>query len=78
MKFSKKGLKEDILKEGMILRMHSGAVESIADRVVEKTAKWVEKRSTITKTDLDQKVAKELEQYSRDLAYVYQNRGKII
>lgn len=76
--FSESALKEEIMREGRVLRLHPGAVEIIAGAVAKDTAKWVEKRSIITKNDLNTKVGKELEKYNRDLAYIYQNRGKIV
>lgn len=76
--FSKKHLVEDIKKEGKILNLHMGSVEVIADKVAEQVEKWLKNRPVITKESLDKKVAKELEKYNSDLAYIYKNRGRII
>lgn len=77
-KFVKKKLREEILREAKVLNMHSGSAEMIADRVIEKVGKWADKRTDMTKEDLDRVTAKALEEYDEDLAYVYKNRGKII
>lgn len=71
-------LKEDILREARLLKIDNAMAEMIAENVVQKTVKWVEKRVTFTQNDLYKHVATIIQQYSDDLAYVYQNRGKII
>lgn len=77
-KFSAKKLKSEILQEAKVLNLHSGAAEMMADKVVIAVEKWAKKRAAITQEDLDQIVAREIEKYHADLAYVYKNRGKII
>lgn len=56
----------------------SGAAKAMADKIAGKVIGWVEKRGTITETDLYRQLAKEAKKYSADLAYVYENRDKII
>lgn len=77
-KFSRKKLTGEILTEAKVLGIHPGAAKVIADKVVDKVEIWAKQRTMITKTDLDRAVAKEIKKYHADLAYVYQNRGKII
>ncbi len=77
-KFSKKKLKEEIIREARVLNIHVGAAEMMADKVVEKVAKWAEGRAAITQEDLNVVTAREIGKYHADLAYVYKNRGKII
>ena len=77
-KFSPKRLREDILREAKVLNLHTGAAEMIADKVVAAVEKWAKKRTAMTQEDLDGAVAREIEKYHADLAYVYKNRGKII
>ncbi|MBQ3409801.1 hypothetical protein IJG66_00370 [Candidatus Saccharibacteria bacterium] len=77
-KFSRKKLKDEIMREAKVLNMHSGAAEMIADKVVEKVGKWADKRTEVTREDLNRMTAKALEEFDGDLAYVYKNRGKII
>jgi len=76
--FSEKALKEDILRDALALKIPSGTAEVIATQVAERTSKWIEKRGAVTIDDVWRRVALEAKKYSTDLAYVYQNRGKII
>ncbi|MBR3135158.1 hypothetical protein IKG54_01150 [Candidatus Saccharibacteria bacterium] len=78
MKFSKNKLKEELLRESKVLGIQLGAAELLADRVVTEVEKWAKKRTMITEADLNRVVAREVKKYNVDLAYVYQNRGKII
>lgn len=68
----------EIKYEAKALHIPDKTADFIAERVSEAVMRWVEKRISVTKDDLDRKVTKVLEKYDRDLAYVYQNRGKII
>ena len=76
--FSREKLVQEILREAKVLNIAPGAAEEYAKKVAEKTEKWVEKRGGVTESDISRVVAKEMEKYSRDLSFVYQNRGKII
>ena len=76
--FSIDDLKKDILQEAKSLKIDAKTAEIIAENVMAKTEKWVEKRVTFTQNDLHQYVAKAVQKYSDDLSYVYQNRDKII
>lgn len=76
--FSRRVLKRDILREAKILKIAAGSAEAIADITVEKVAKWADGRGKITEEDLDRIVAKKIEPYNADLAYVFKERGKII
>ena len=49
-----------------------------AEKVADKIAKWAERREEVTQADIDAQIAKEVSRYSKDLAFVYKNRGKII
>jgi len=76
--FSEKELKEELLRQAKALRMPAGTAEVVASKVTEQVGKWIAKRAVVTTDDVDRRVALEIEKYSADLAYVYQNRGKII
>lgn len=76
--FSIEDLKKDILHEAKLLKISETVAQTIAGRVAEKVEKWMEKRAAVTNDDLNRQLAKELQKYNADLAYVYQNRGKII
>lgn len=71
-------LKEDILREAQIVSVPSGMAEMIAERTVREVEDWAMRRKFMTQSDLERKVSSELAKYHADLAYVYQNRGKII
>ncbi len=73
---------KDIKKE---LRIHSkalgippGAAYSFIDAVINSTKKALKNKSTITQAEIEKTIKKELKKYNPDLAYVYQNRDKII
>lgn len=76
--FSEKELKEALLRDAQALRMPAGTAEVVATKVSEQVSKWVARRPVVTTEDIRRHVVAEAEKYSTDLAYVYQNRGKII
>ncbi|MBO7720389.1 hypothetical protein J6S35_02000 [Candidatus Saccharibacteria bacterium] len=78
MKFSKKQVVKDIMLEAKVLGISAGAGEKYAEKVADKIAKWAERREEVTQADIDAQIAKEVSRYSKDLAFVYKNRGKII
>ena len=55
-----------------------GAAEIFAKRAVEDAIKSLKPRSIITESDLRRAILKELKKYNHDLAYVYENRDKIV
>ena len=76
--FNVKDLEADIMREAKILKVPEGSAKAIAENVVERVEKWIKSRPAVTLSDIDRRVAKEIAKYNTDLAYVYQNRGKII
>lgn len=76
--FSEKELREELLREAKALKIPAGAAEVVASKVTEQVSKWAAKRPVVTVDDIYRRIALETEKYSADLAYVYQNRGKII
>ena len=77
-KFSRKKLIEEIMREGKVLGLHPGAVEAIAIKVADTTTEWIHSQIEYNEKDLNIKIIKELKKYHHDLAYIYENRGKII
>lgn len=77
-KLSKKKIHEEIKREAKVLGIHPGTAEIIADKVTEKVMTWSKKRSMITEDDLNQRMVKELEKYNKDLAYLFESKGKVI
>ena len=76
--FSQEELKLAIMCEARALSFSLPIAEMIAGDTADAVARWVLKRPAITEDDLNRRVAKEIAKYNDDLAYVYQNRGKII
>ncbi len=76
--FDEEKLKVEILAEAKKLHIAESTAEMMTDKVVANVAKWVAKRTTVTMDDINRRVALEMPKYNEDLAYVYQNRGKII
>lgn len=76
--FSEESVKTDILSAAKSINIPPGTAEPIAEKTAKEVTKWVMGRKIITDDDLNMRIAKELQKYSRDLAYVYQNRGRII
>lgn len=76
--FDEEKLRENILVEARALGIPIESIRPVVDQVVRKVSDWVSTRSMVTELDLDRRIALEIKKYNKDLAYVYQNRGKII
>lgn len=76
--FDEKKLRLEISRSAVALGVSKTAAEKMAREIADKVAKRMEKRSVATMDDLNRFVAVEAEKFSKDLAYVYKNRGKII
>ena len=76
--FDVETLRKDILTEAKVLNLPSNTIRPIADKVAAQVAVWMAKRPAVTVDDLNRRIAMEIAKYNADLAYVYQNRGKII
>lgn len=76
--FDSEELKAKIITDAKAIKMPVGAAEVVAEKVTKRTMEWLKNRSVVTSDDLNLRVAKEIEKYNADLAYVYRNRGKII
>lgn len=76
--FDKTVLVKDLLSEAKRLGIPAGAAEKLVVKVADSTEKWAKTRTGLTRTDLEKRVVAELTKYNDDLAFVYQNRGKII
>lgn len=71
-------LKQEILQEARVVRLPMGTAEVVAEKVAGQVVRWAGRRSAVTQADLNRQIAKEMQKYSPDLAYVFQNRDKII
>ncbi len=76
--FAPEKLRKSLLKDARALGMPNGTAEVITEKVTEKAEKWLELHKNSRKGELEQQILAELQKYSADLAYVFQNRGKII
>lgn len=69
---------KDLLKQARALNISKPATEKYASVVAERVEKWVLARGKVTEDDLNTIIAKEVKKYNRDIAFIYENRGKII
>lgn len=76
--FDTRELEKDILREAKVLHIPIGTAEAIAQKTAKQVEKWIKKRPAVTVSDINQRTAIEIAKYNTDLAYVYQNRDKII
>lgn len=78
-----KNLDYDKIKHELKIDAHAlgipiGSAEIFIDRTLIAVTKTLRKKTIITENDLTRAIVKELKKYHPDLAYVYQNRDKII
>lgn len=66
------------MRDAKAVGLSKDSATLITKRVSKQIAKWIEDKELITQDDLYRRIAKETRQYSQDLAYVYENRDKII
>lgn len=76
--FDEKLLTRDLKTEARALGIPVGAANIFVEKTVSVTRNKLKKKKIITKRDLERTVVAELKKYNADLAYVYQNRDKII
>lgn len=76
--FDKDLLAKDLKTEARALGIPVGAANAFVEKTVTATCAKLKKKKIITKRDLERTVVAELKKYNTDLAYVYQNRDKII
>ncbi len=71
-------LHEEIMQDAKALQIPEGAAEEITKNVVREANRWLDMAGKATVGELREKILAELKKYHADLAYLYQNRGKII
>ena len=69
---------KDLKIDARAVDIPEGAAESLIERTMKDAKKSLKNRSVITEKDLSRVILKELNKYNADLAYVYENRDKII
>ena len=77
-KFDEKSLKRSLKIDAIGVGIPTGSAEIFIDHTIKGVHKSLKSKSIITESDLKRAVIKELKKYNKDLAYVYQNRDKII
>ena len=76
--FSEAEIRKDIISEAKVIGLPKGAAETFADKAVIEIVAALKKRRIITEKDLDIIMVRVLKKYSKDLAYVFEIRGKIV
>lgn len=76
--FDANQIKKDLKIYARALNIPPGAANIFIDQTLSQAKKSLKSKSIITDADLTRAIVKELKKYHADLAYVYQNRGKII
>ncbi|MBR0480141.1 hypothetical protein IJJ49_02700 [Candidatus Saccharibacteria bacterium] len=76
--FDKKSLTKLLKIDARALDIPVGAAEIFIEKSLTAVEKSLKSKKIITENDLNRLIVKELKKYSADLAYVYENRDKII
>ena len=69
---------KDLKINAKALGIPEGAIELFISHIIKDTKKSLKRKSLITEKDLTHALVKQLKKYNADLAYVYENRDKII
>ena len=76
--FNEQELKKELKVDALGVGIPTGAAEIFIDQTLKNVEKSIGRKEIITKSDLTRLIVKELKKYDKDLAYVYENRDKII
>lgn len=76
--FNEQEVRQDLLRSMKALRVPEGVAETWARKIISEVKPEVKERALLTDEQLNGYLATAAKKYSADLAYVYQNRGKII
>ena len=76
--FDEKEITKNLKIDARGVGIPEGAAETFIERTMKDAKKSLKNRSIITEQDLNRAIIKELKKYHADLAYVYENRDKII
>ncbi len=76
--FNEQELKSELKNDAVGVGIPTGAAEIFINQALKSIKKSIGKKEIITKSDLNRLIIKELKKYDKDLAYVYENRDKII
>lgn len=76
--FNEEKMKDDLLSSAKALRIPAGVAESIVKKIMKEVKVKVKKQDMVSEEKLNRCIATAAKKYNPDLAYVYQNRGRII
>lgn len=76
--FDEDDLRKELLTSAKAVGISVAVAEVISTKIASRVAERVSKRTVIAMNDLNRLITEEANKYSQDLAYVYQNRDKII
>lgn len=76
--FNRKEITKILKADARALAIPSGAAEIFIEKTLDAVEKSFKSKKIITEKDLDRLILRELKKYHKDLAYVYENRDKII
>ena len=71
-------IKRELKIDARALEIPIGSAEVFIERAITDAVKSLRPKTLITENDLKRAIARELQKYHTDLAYVYRNRDKII
>lgn len=76
--FNEEQLLDDLLSSAKALKIPSGVAESITKKILKEVRLKITKQDMISEEKLNRCISEVAQKYNPDLAYVYQNRGRII
>lgn len=78
MEFNEKVIIKTIKTDARALGLPPGSTDIFVQKTLESIKKSLKSKKLITEDDLNRLITRELKKYHTDLAYVYQNRDKIV
>ena len=76
--YSREQLEKSLKIDAKALGIPIGAAKIFIKRALDAVEKSLKPKKIITDQDLTSAIAKELEKYNADFAYIYRNRDKIV
>lgn len=73
-----KKLKKELMIDAKAVGIPVGAAELFVEKTIKDAKKALKTKKIITESGLERTVSRELKKYNADLAYVFENRDKII
>ena len=71
-------IKKELKTDAHALNIPTGSADIFIDKSIQSALTSLQHKSIITDTTLRRAIIKELKKYHTDLAYVYENRDKIV